>query len=53
MMALRYRHPGLTVPAVTGLRGLAITSWAGRGVPALWAAGGLLGGGLLLRLRDA
>jgi ABC-2 type transport system permease protein len=45
---------GIAAPATTRLRGLVITSWAARrDVPALWAAGRLLAGGLLLRLRDA
>ena len=45
---------GIAAPATTRLRGLVITSWAaGRDVPALWAAGRLLAGGLLFRLRDA
>jgi hypothetical protein len=45
---------GIAAPATTRLRGLVIASWAaGRDVPALWAAGGLLAGGLLFRLRDA
>jgi ABC-2 type transport system permease protein len=46
-------NAGLTIQATTGLRSLAITPWAGLGVLALWAAGALLAGGLLLRLRDA
>ena len=44
---------GLTIQATTGLRSLAITPWAGLGVLAVWAAGTLLVGGFLLRLRDA
>lgn len=44
---------GLAVQATTNLRGLAIGPWAGLGVLAAWAAGALLVGGLLLRLRDA
>jgi ABC-2 type transport system permease protein len=44
---------GLTIQDTTGLRGLAITPWAGLGVLALWAAGALLAGGLAFRLRDA
>ena len=44
---------GIAAAATTRLRGLAIPSWAGRDVPALWAAGGLLAGGLLRRLLDA
>jgi ABC-2 type transport system permease protein len=43
---------GLTIQDTTGLRGLAITPWAGLGVLALWAAGALLAGGLTFRLRD-
>jgi ABC-2 type transport system permease protein len=46
-------NAGLTVQATTGLRSLAITPWAGLGVLAVWAAGALLLGGFLLRLRDA
>jgi ABC-2 type transport system permease protein len=46
-------NAGLTIQHTTGLRGLPITPWGGLGVLALWAAGGLLLGGLLLRLRDA
>jgi ABC-2 type transport system permease protein len=33
--------------------GRAVGPWAGLGVLAAWAAAALLGGGLLLRLRDA
>jgi ABC-2 type transport system permease protein len=44
---------GLEIQATTGLRGLPIGPWAGLGVLAAWAAGALLAGGLLLRLRDA
>ncbi len=44
---------GLTIQNTTGLRGLPITPWAGLGVLALWAAGALLIGAMLLRLRDA
>jgi ABC-2 type transport system permease protein len=44
---------GLAIQATTGLRGLPISPWAGLGVLAAWAAGALLLGGLLLRLRDA
>jgi ABC-2 type transport system permease protein len=44
---------GLSIQATVGLRGLPIGPWAGLGVLALWAAGALLIGGLLLRLRDA
>jgi ABC-2 type transport system permease protein len=46
-------NAGLTIQDTSGLHGLAITPWGGLGVLALWAAGGLLLGGLLLRLRDA
>jgi ABC-2 type transport system permease protein len=56
-----YRHlqqigpmsAGLAIQATTGLHGLPIGPWAGLGVLAAWAAGALLAGGLLLRLRDA
>jgi ABC-2 type transport system permease protein len=44
---------GLAIQATTGLRSLPISPWAGLGVLAAWAAGALLAGGLLLRLRDA
>jgi ABC-2 type transport system permease protein len=44
---------GLTIQDTTGLRGLPLSPWAGLGVLAAWAAGALLLGGLLLRLRDA
>ena len=44
---------GLDIQATTGLRGLALSPWAGLGVLAAWAAGALLIGGLVLRLRDA
>ena len=44
---------GLDAQATTGLRSLPLSPWAGLGVVAAWAAGALLLGGLLLRLRDA
>ncbi len=44
---------GLDIQATTGVRGLALSPWAGLGVLAAWSAGALLLGGLLLRLRDA
>jgi ABC-2 type transport system permease protein len=44
---------GLDIQATTGLRSLPLGPWAGLGVLAAWAAGALLAGGLLLRLRDA
>jgi ABC-2 type transport system permease protein len=44
---------GLSIEATTHLRSLAIGPWAGLGVLAAWAAGALLAGGLVLRLRDA
>lgn len=46
-------NAGLAVQATTDLGNLAIGPWAGLGVLAAWAAGALLVGGLLLRLRDA
>jgi len=44
---------GLTIQDTTGLRGLAITPWAGLGVLAIWAAAALVAGGIALKLRDA
>ena len=44
---------GLEIQASSGLGHLPIGPWAGLGVLAAWAAAALLGGGLLLRLRDA
>ena len=44
---------GLAIQATTGLRSLPISPWAGLGVLAAWAAGALLTGGLVFRLRDA
>lgn len=44
---------GLAVQATTGLAGLPISPWRGLAVLAAWAAGALLTGGLLLKLRDA
>ncbi len=44
---------GLYVQATTNLRALPLTPWQGLGVLALWAAGAMLAGGLLLQLRDA
>jgi ABC-2 type transport system permease protein len=46
-------NAGLAIQATTGLRSLPIGPWAGLGVLAAWAAGALLAGGLVLRLRDA
>ena len=44
---------GLYIQATTGLRSLPLTPWQGLGVLALWAAGALILGGLVLRFRDA
>jgi ABC-2 type transport system permease protein len=44
---------GLYIQATTDLRSLPLTPWQGLSVLALWAAGALLAGGLLLCLRDA
>ena len=44
---------GLAIQATTGLHGMPISPWAGLAVLAAWAAGAMLAGGLLLRLRDA
>jgi ABC-2 type transport system permease protein len=46
-------NAGLYIQATTGLRSLPLSPWQGLGVLAAWAAGALLAGGLLLRLRDA
>ena len=46
-------NAGLAIQATTHLSGLPLSSWAGLGVLAVWAAAALLGGGLPLRLRDA
>ena len=42
-----------TQPPQVQLDTLPISPWAGLGVLAAWAAGALLLGGLLLRVRDA
>jgi ABC-2 type transport system permease protein len=44
---------GLSIQATARLHSLPISPWAGLGVLAAWAAAALLGGGLLLRFRDA
>ena len=44
---------GLDIQATTGLRALPLSPWQGLAVLAAWAAGALLAGGLLLRVRDA
>ncbi len=44
---------GLYIQATVGLRALPLTPWQGLGVLALWAAGALILGGLVLRFRDA
>jgi ABC-2 type transport system permease protein len=44
---------GLDIISTTGLKSLPLTPWQGLGVIAAWAAGCLLLGGTLLRLRDA
>ncbi|MCT9933784.1 ABC transporter permease subunit [Planotetraspora sp. A-T 1434] len=44
---------GLAIQATTHLSSLPLSPWAGLGVLGAWATGALLGGGLLLRLRDA
>ena len=43
---------GLAIQATTGLNSLPISPWAGLGVLAAWAAGALVLGGALFRLRD-
>jgi ABC-2 type transport system permease protein len=44
---------GLYIQATVGVHALPLTPWQGLGVLALWAAGALILGGLLLRFRDA
>jgi ABC-2 type transport system permease protein len=44
---------GLYIQVTVGVRALPLTPWQGLGVLALWAAGALILGGLLLRFRDA
>jgi ABC-2 type transport system permease protein len=44
---------GLDAQATIGLKGLPLTPWQGLGVVALWTAGALLLGALVLRFRDA
>jgi len=44
---------GLNIQATTGLKGLAISPWAGLGVLAIWVVLALLAGGLAMALRDA
>jgi ABC-2 type transport system permease protein len=46
-------NAGMAIQATRDLKTLPIGPWPGLGVLALWAAGALLLGGLLLRLRDA
>jgi len=44
---------GMYIEDTAGVGSLPLTPWQGLGVLALWAAGALLLGGLLLRFRDA
>jgi ABC-2 type transport system permease protein len=44
---------GLEIQATVDLRSLPLTPWAGLGVLALWTAGALAVGALILRCRDA
>jgi ABC-2 type transport system permease protein len=44
---------GLDVQATIGVNSLPLTPWQGLGVVALWTAGALLLGALLLKFRDA
>ena len=44
---------GLNIQATTGPHSLPISPWGGLGVLAIWSAGALLTGGLVLRARDA
>ena len=44
---------GLYIQDTVDVRALPLTPWQGLGVVALWAAGALTVGALVLRLRDA
>jgi ABC-2 type transport system permease protein len=44
---------GLYIQATVGVQSLPLTPWQGLGVTALWAAGALLLGAAVLRVRDA
>jgi len=44
---------GMDSMATSGLRALPLTPWQGLGLVAGWAAGALVLGGVMLRLRDA
>jgi ABC-2 type transport system permease protein len=44
---------GLYIQATVGLKSLPLTPWQGLGITAAWAAGALLLGGVVMRLRDA
>jgi ABC-2 type transport system permease protein len=44
---------GLDAQATIGVHGLPLTPWQGLGVVALWTAGALLLGALVLKIRDA
>jgi len=44
---------GLYIQVTADLRSLPLTPWQGLGVLAVWAAGAMLAGALLLRFRDA
>jgi len=46
-------NAGLAIQDTTNLAGLPLSPWAGLGVLAAWACGALVGGGVLLSLRDA
>jgi ABC-2 type transport system permease protein len=44
---------GLYIQVTVGARALPLTPWQGLGVTAAWAAGALIAGAVVLRLRDA
>jgi ABC-2 type transport system permease protein len=46
-------NAGLVIEDTTGLHNVAIGPWGGLGVLAIWAGAALVGGWLVLRLRDA
>ena len=52
LLALRKAGLARSSASSTGLRSLPLSPWAGLGVLTAWAAGALVAGGLVLRLRD-
>ncbi|MGO8892539.1 MAG: hypothetical protein ACLQB1_23015 [Streptosporangiaceae bacterium] len=52
LLALRKAGLARSSASSTGLRSLPLSPWARLGVLTAWAAGALVAGGLVLRLRD-